>query len=158
MSFFQQLICLFCITEYRQVSGLFNLLRGNSVCLIVCQLLFAATVRFINRQFHTIRHLISIHDYLTVHITRGTSRSLCQRTVGAEESFFVCIENSDERHFRKVETLTKQVDPDKYVINSLPEIIHNLHTFQCVDITMDIGTSHIIIKKIFCQFFCHSFG
>ena len=34
-----------------------------------------------------------------------------------------------------------RIDSDKHIIDSLPEIIHNLHTFQCIDITMDIVTS-----------------
>ena len=45
-----------------------------------------------------------------------------------EEAFLIGIENSDKGYFRKVKTFTKQIDTDKYVINALSQVIHDLHT------------------------------
>ena len=75
-----------------------------------------------------------------------------------EESFLIRIKDSNKWYFWKVKPLTKQVDTNQYIVYTLPEIIHNLHTLQSVDITVDIIASYIIIKEIFGQFFSHTFG
>ena len=78
--------------------------------------------------------------------------------MGTKETFLVCIEDGNERDFGQVESFTQQIDTDKYIVNALAQVTHNLHTFQSVYVAVDIITLHVVVQQIFRQFFSHSFG
>ncbi len=47
-----------------------------------------------------------LHYHFAVKVTCRTSYGLCQRTVGAEEPFFISVEYRNKRYFRQVKTFT----------------------------------------------------
>ena len=78
--------------------------------------------------------------------------------MGAEETFFVGIENSYQRHFRQIQTFTKEVYTNQNIINTFPQVIHYLYTFQSIDIAMDVVASYIVTHQEVRQLFCHALG
>ena len=107
-----------------------NLLRRNAVIGIILQLDASSAGGFVDGLLHAVCNIICIHDYLAVHVSCSTTRSLRQRTVTAQEALFISIQDGYKRNFRKVETLTQQVDAYQDIINASSQVVHDLHSIQ----------------------------
>ena len=75
----------------------------------------AAAVRLVHRDLHRGRDRIGVHHDVAVGVAGGAADCLDQRRFGAEEAFFIRVEDRDERDLRDVEPLAEEVDPDEHV-------------------------------------------
>ena len=80
--------------------------------LVVGDLDVTATVGFVDGLVHGFGDVIGIHDDGAGHISCGTADGLNQRTIGAQESFLVGIENRHQRDLRQIEAFPQQIDAD----------------------------------------------
>ena len=64
--------------KHIEVLGFLDLLWCDAVLFVVLQLLLATAVGLVDGQLHAVRYFVGIHDDHTVHVTGGTSGSLCQ--------------------------------------------------------------------------------
>ena len=125
---------------------------------VIEHLLRTPAFGLVDSHLHRVRNLIGIHDHLAVDVTRRAARCLGQRTVVAEESLLVGIEDGHKADLRKVETLTEKVDADQNVIFALSEILKDTYSFECVDITVDVGRRNAPFNKVVVQFLRHALG
>ena len=75
-----------------------------------------------------------------------------------EETFFVSIEDSNQRNLWQVQSLTQEIDTHKDIINTRTEVVDNLNTVQTGNITVDISRTDIVVQQVFGQLLCHSLG
>ena len=100
----------------------------DAVLLIVRHLDLAPSLGLVHRHPHTVGDLVGIKNDETIDITCGTTGSLGEGAVVAEEALLVGVKDGDKRHLRQVEPLTEEVDPDQHVEVSPPKPLHDLHT------------------------------
>ena len=103
---------------------------------IVGHLFRASSFGLVDGALHGVCDFVGIHYYFAVHISCGTPCGLCQRSVVAQKSLFVGVENGHEAYLRQVETFSEQVDADEYVVDTLTQIFENAYAFQGVDIAV----------------------
>ena len=63
---------------------------------------------------------------------RGTAYCLGQAALVAEKTGLVRIQDSNQTHFRKIQTFTEQVDTYQHVIFASPQVLHDLYAFNSV--------------------------
>ena len=125
---------------------------------VIVHLLGPSTQSLINCQLHGSRDGISIHDDLTVYVSRSSSRCLGQTSVTTEETLFVCVENRYQRYFWQVQTLSEQIDSHENIVDALTEVGKDLHSVECRHVTVDKGRLYPMVQKVFAEFLCHTFG
>src|SRR5262249_420274 len=70
----------------------------------------------------------------------------------------VSVEDGDKRHFGKVETLSKQVDAYEDIELPEPQAPKNFHSFDRVDVRVQVPHSHAGLLQIVGEVFRHPFG
>ena len=126
--------------------------------LIIGKLQTTAAFGFVDCLLHRLSNLVGIHYNFAIKVTSSATGSLSQRPVRTKESLFVGIENCHKRHFRQVEAFTKQVNAYEHINGTCAKVIENLYAVHGVDIGVNISHTHIVVGKIFRQFFSHSLG
>ena len=125
--------------------------------LIIFLLQFPASHRLINRHTHRIRYGISIHDNVSLCISRCTSYGLYQRSLRTQKSFFICIQNCHQGDFRNIQSFPQKIDSNQDIKHIQTHIPDNLCPFQCINIRMQILHPYSQFFHIICQIFCHPF-
>ena len=80
-------------------------LRIDAVLGVVRLLQPAPAVRLAERPLHRVRHLIGVHDHLTLDVAGRPADRLDERRLAAQEAFLVGIEDGHQRHLGQVEAL-----------------------------------------------------
>lgn len=115
--------------------------------LVILDLLRPPALCLVNSAPHGVGNLVSIHNNLAIDITGGTTGSLRQRAVIAQEALLVGIENSHKAYLRQVKTLTQQVHAHNDVIIPFAQVIENLNSFKCIDSAVDISAVYTPFMK-----------
>src|SRR6266487_4190566 len=95
--------------------GASDRLRRDAMLLVVFHLFRAPVFRNRYQCFHALSHLISEEHYFTVHVARGPTSGLNERSLAAQKTFLVCIQNAHKRNFGKIETFAKQIDANENI-------------------------------------------
>ena len=82
---------------------------------IVAYLLVTAIVTLLNRGAHSLCNFARIHNHQSILVAGCTTGNLCNSAHISEHTLHIGIDNCNERHLRKVKTLTQQVYTDKYI-------------------------------------------
>ena len=106
--------------------------------LVIGKLDCATALSLLNCKTHGVGNLVGIHDYSAIKISGSTTHSLRKRTVASQKSLLVSIEYCYKRYFRKIETLSKQVDTDENIICAEAQVIKNTNTVESIDIAVNI--------------------
>ena len=122
-------LCIFINANYC-LSGLDYCLGSDTMFLVIGKLDCATALSLLNRKAHGVGNLVGIHDYSAIKISGSTTNSLRKRTVTTQKTLFVGIKYCYKRHFRKIETLSKQVDTDENIICTGAQIIKNTNTVE----------------------------
>ena len=139
--------------------GAFDYLAGyNAVFKVVAYLFFAVAVGFVYCTLHAACDGVAVEDGFAVDVTGGAADGLDEGAVAAEESFFVGIEDGDERHFGEVEAFTQEVDAYEDVEDSHAEIAHDFDTFEGVDVAVDVFAAYAEVDEVGGHLFGHAFG
>ena len=105
---------------------------------VVCHLFGTATIGLVDCLLHGFGDGLCIHDGKSVNIAGCTSYNLNKRTVVAQKSLIISIENSHEGDFGNVESLAKKVDANEHVVGACTEVVDDVHTVEGVHIGMDV--------------------
>ena len=132
-------------------------LRHDSVFLVVLLLNRAAAIGFVYSPLHRISDGIRVENHLAVHVSCRTTGSLYERPFGSEETFLVGVQNSHQRHFGQIESLTQKIDTHQHVKLSSPKGPEDLHTFYRVDGRMKVAHADVQTPQIIRQVFGHPF-
>ena len=125
---------------------------------VICNLYAAAALGFVNGAFHGVGNAIGIHDNLAVCVSRGTPNRLNKRAVIAQKALFIGIKNSHQRHFWQVEALAQQVNANKHVKYTKPQVTQNFHTLKRTDIRVHVARFQPAIKQMIRQILRHFLG
>ena len=109
----------------RLVQGLGHLV----VFFVIRHLFVAAVVGPVDGFLHGAGNGIGIHDGLPVDVPRGSPHGLGEGTVGAEETFFVGIQDSDQRNLGQVQTFPQEVYANQDIEEAFAQVLHNFYPF-----------------------------
>ena len=70
-------------------------------------LFFSSTIGFSQSFGHGFGHVVSIEYDFTFWVSGSTADDLDEGCGGSEESFFVCIQDSDERDFGQIDSFSQ---------------------------------------------------
>ena len=76
--------------------------------------------------------------------------------MASEEAFLVGIQNGNERHFRKVKSLTQKVYADEHVVNAGSQVVHYLYAVKSGNVAMDIVGAYVVREQILRQLLSHT--
>ena len=88
---------------------------------------------------------------------RRAARRLDERSLAAQESFLVRIENADERNLRKIETFAEQIDADQNIEIGRAQSAQNFDALDGVDVAMQIAHFQSDIAQIIGEIFSGAF-
>ena len=108
-------------------------------------LLRAPAIRLVHRALHRARDPIGVQDRRAAHVARRAADRLDQRALRAQEAFLVRVEHGDERDLRQVEALAQQVDAHEHVELSEPQIAHDLHALDGLDVRVQVAHAHAVL-------------
>src|SRR6266550_6137592 len=106
-------------------------------------------------RLHGVGDAVGVHQDGPIHVARRSPDRLDQRGPGAEEPFFVGVEDRDQRHLGEVEPLPEQVDPDQDVELAEPEIPDDLDPLQRVDLRVEVPDADAHLDQIVGQVLRH---
>jgi len=82
------------------------------ILFVVFLLQFAASVGLVDGALHGAGDIVSVHDDFAVEMASGAADDLDESGFGAEETFFVGVEDGNEGDFGEVEAFAEEVDTD----------------------------------------------
>ena len=71
-------------------------------------------------------------------MTGRASRRLHETGFAAQKTFFIGVEDRHQRHFGQIQPFAQQVDPDKDIKISQPQVSQNFHALNRIDIRMQV--------------------
>ena len=125
------------------------------VFLIILLLDSPTAAGFFNCCLHGIRHIIGIHDNMSLCVTCGTSNRLDQGCFGTQEAFLIGIQNRNKRNLRNIQSLAQKVNTNQHIKHIKSHIPDDLCPFQCINIRMQVLHSDSHIFHIISQILCH---
>lgn len=130
--------------------------RGDAVFLVVGLLDRASVVGEVEERLDGVRDDIAEEHTFAVDVASGAASGLNQRGFIAEEAFLVGVEDADEGDFGQVEPFAEQVNPDKNVDFTRAETAQDFHTFDSIDVCVDVGNAETnaleILGEVFRRF------
>ena len=108
------------------------------VGLVVRNLPAAVVLRDAHEVSDGVRPVVRIEYHPALLVARGTPRGLEERRRGAEEALLVRVQDRHESHFRKVQALAQEVDPDQHVELALPEPLEYRDALYRVDVAVEV--------------------
>src|SRR5262249_15752369 len=133
-------------------------LRGNSVFFVVFHLLRAPVFRNRHQRFHALRDCVAKERDFTVDVARRAACGLDERSLTAQKSFLVRIQNADERNLGKIESFAEEINSNENVEIRCAQSAQDFHTLNSVDVAMQITHLQSNIAQIICEIFCCSLG
>src|SRR5207237_8126801 len=103
---------------------------------------FPAPVGLIDGTFHRIGHPVRIQDCPAIDVARSPADSLNERIARPQESFFIRVENGDERYLRQIESLAKQINADQHVEFTAPQAAQDLDAIERCDLGVQLSALH----------------
>ena len=76
----------------------------------------AAAVGFVDGAPHAVGHHVGVKNRAAVQMARRAAHGLDQRSGGAQEAFFIGIQDGDQRNFRQIQPFAQQIDADQHVV------------------------------------------
>ena len=102
--------------------------------LVIRVLNLAAAGGFVDGRAHGGGNFVGVKKHPALGVSRGAADGLNEARLRAEEAFFVCIQNRNERHLGKVQTLAQKVDANQHVELCHAQIADDLHALHRADV------------------------
>ena len=107
---------------------------------------------------HRVGHAVGVENGPAIQVAGAAADGLDQRSRGAQEAFFVGVENRDQRNFRQVESFAQQVDADQHIKLAFAQVAQDLHPLQRLDFGVHVAALHADFAVILGQVFGHALG
>ena len=133
-------------------------LRRDAVLLVVGSLDGAAAIGFADGLFHGVSHAVGVEDGAALNMARGAAHGLDERAGGAQETFFVGVENGDERDLGQVKTFAQQVDADEHVVFAFAQTGEKLDALQGFNLGVHVAAAHADLRIVAGEVFGHALG
>ena len=125
---------------------------------IICHLHFTSSLRLIQCCTHGICDRICVHDNMPFCITGRTADRLDQRRLGTQKSFFIRVQDRNQCDLRNIQSFPQKINADQNIEYVQAHISHDLCTFQCINIRMQIPHTYSQLTHIVGKIFCHTLG
>ena len=124
----------------------FNGLRRNMMLFVILLLDCPTAAGLFNCRLHGIRHVVGIHNNMSLCVTCGTSNGLDQGCLRTQKALLIRIENCNKGDLRNIQSLPQKVNTDKHIEHIKTHIPDDLCPFQCINIRMQVlhTDSHIL--------------
>ena len=131
---------------------------GDAVFFVVGFLLFAAAVGLVDGALHGVGHLVGVEDGAAFDVAGGSADGLDEGALGAEEAFFVGVEDGYEGDFGKVEAFAEEVDADEDVVLAFAEVAEELDAFEGFDLGVHVAAADAYFGVVAGEVFGHALG
>jgi hypothetical protein len=78
----------------------------------------------------------------------GASDRLDERPGGAQEAFFVGVEDGDQRHLGQIEAFAKKVDADEHVVLAFAKIAQQANTLERLNLGVHVAALHANLRVV----------
>ena len=102
--------------------------------LVICVLNLAAAGGFVHGRAHGGGDFIGVKKYPPFGVSRGAADGLNEARLRAKEPFFICVQNRNERHLRKIQALAQKVDANEHIELCHAQIADDLHALHRADV------------------------
>ena len=126
--------------------------------LVIRVLNLAAAGGFVHGRAHGGGNFVGVKKHPALGVSRGAADGLNEARLRAEEAFFICIQNRNERHLRKVKALSQEVDANEHVELCHAQVADDLHALHGSNIRVHIAHANSVFGEVFCQVLGHFFG
>ena len=126
--------------------------------LIIRVLNLAAAGGFVHGRAHGGGDFVGVKKHPALGVSRGAADGLNEARLRAEEAFFICVQNRNERHLRQIQTLAQEVDANEHVELCHAQIADDLHALHGSNIRVHIAHANSVFGEVFCQVLGHFFG
>ena len=126
--------------------------------LVVLHLHFPAALGLVDRLAHGIRHVVGVHDHMSVRVSRRAPDGLHQRSLGPQEPFLIRIQYRHQRDLRDIQALSEQVDAHQHVENVQSHVPDDLGALQRIDIRVQVLDADARARQIVRQILRHLLG
>ena len=133
-------------------------LRIDAVLLVVGHLQQPSSLRLADRSGHRIGDPVGIHDHLTADVPGRATDHLDQRRLGPEEALLVGVEDADQRHLGKIESLAEEVDADQHIELAQPERTEDLDPLDGVDVGVEVPHPKTLLEQVVGEILGHLLG
>ena len=125
---------------------------------IMGDLFFPAAFGFVDGGLHGAGDGIGVEDGFAVGVAGGAADGLDEGACGAEEAFFVGVEDGDEGDFGEVEAFAEEVDADEDVEFAEAQVADDFHAFDGVDVGVEVADADVVFHEVVGEVFGHAFG
>ena len=108
--------------------------RDNAVLLVICVLNLTAAGSFFHGRAHGGGYFIGVEKHPAFGVSRGTADGLNKARLRAEEALLVRVQDRNQRHLGKVQTLAQKVDANQHVELCHAQIADDLHALHRADV------------------------
>src|SRR6185437_14475633 len=91
-------------------------------------------------------------------VAGGAADGLDERSLRAEEAFFVGVQNRYQRHLRQIEAFAEKVDADQHVVLALAQVAQQLDALQRLDLGVHVAAAYADLGVVAGQVFGHALG
>ena len=77
-------------------------------------------------RLHGVGHLVGIENGAAIEVAGGPADGLDKRSLRAQESFLIGVEDGDKRDFGQIEAFAQEVDADQDVVFAFAQIAQEL--------------------------------
>src|SRR3989338_1309653 len=123
--------------------------RGNVVLFIVSNLKLATSICFTNCFFYRSCNIICINQDFAPYVSGGAAYCLNERRLASEKSFFIGIQNCNERDFWQVQSLTQEIYTDQYIKIPTPQGGQNFDSLKRFNIAMKVCNFKFLLMHVF---------
>ena len=102
--------------------------------LVICVLNLTAAGSFFHGRAHGGGYFIGVEKHPAFGVPRGAADGLNEARLRAKEPFFICVQDRNERHLGKVQTLAQKVDANQHVELCHAQIADDLHALHRADV------------------------
>src|SRR4051812_48903269 len=88
----------------------------------------------------------------------GPAYRLDQRSLRAQETFLIRVENGHQRNFRDIEAFPQKIDPDQHVEFTEPQVADDLYSLHGFNVGMQVAYLYTMLRQVIGQIFGHALG
>ena len=150
---------LFAVNPVNQVTHFFHDgTRRDAVRQVVRHLLDPAALGFADGFFHRLGHLVGIQNGPALQVAGGAADGLDQRTLRAQKTFLVGIQNRHQRHLGNIQAFAQQVDAHQHVKGAQSQVAQDLDPLHGVDVAVQVAHLDTVVAQIIGQLLGHALG
>ena len=121
-------------------------------------LLDAAALSLAHGFFHRLGDAVGVQNRPAVQVSGSTANGLNQAALGAQEAFFVSVQNGHQRDLGDIQALAQQVDTHQHIESAQAQVTQNFHPLHRVHVAVQIAHLDAVVAQVIGQLLGHALG